>query len=79
MSDTGIRHPLGMIRVLADQVVCALAPFCERIETAGSIRRERPFCGDVAVVAVPREGQRDALIAQVKQLIQAIDNKEGMQ
>ena len=32
----------------------ALAPYCQRIEIAGSIRRQRPQCGDVELVAIPR-------------------------
>lgn len=38
----------------ADQVVEWLGPFCERIKIAGSIRRERPECRDLDMVAIPR-------------------------
>ena len=31
-----------------------LAPYCERIEIAGSIRRRKPECGDIELVAIPK-------------------------
>ena len=30
------------------------APYCERIEIAGSIRRRKPECGDIELVAIPK-------------------------
>jgi DNA polymerase/3'-5' exonuclease PolX len=30
------------------------APFCERIEVAGSVRRGRPVCNDVDLVCIPK-------------------------
>ena len=38
-----------------------LAPLCERIEIAGSIRRARPEVGDLDLVILPKTGQRDAI------------------
>lgn len=35
-----------------------LAPVCERIEIAGSLRREKPYVGDVELLFVPRVGER---------------------
>lgn len=45
---------LPAAQYLGEKVCDALAPMCERIETAGSIRRRRPEVGDVDVVLVPR-------------------------
>jgi DNA polymerase/3'-5' exonuclease PolX len=38
---------------IASQVKDHLAPACERIEIAGSIRRRRPFVNDIDIVAIP--------------------------
>jgi len=40
---------------LASTVADALAPFCERIEIAGSVRRRRPVVNDIDIVAIPRD------------------------
>jgi DNA polymerase/3'-5' exonuclease PolX len=50
----GVRLPLAEARAVADELVALLAPACERIEIAGSIRRGRPDVGDIELVAVPR-------------------------
>jgi DNA polymerase (family 10) len=41
---------------LAATIIEALAPFCERIEVAGSIRRRRPVVGDIDIVCLPKPG-----------------------
>lgn len=51
------RIPLAEAERLAAQVVGLLAPACERIEIAGSIRRRKPEVGDIEIVCVPK---RDA-------------------
>ena len=38
----------------ANAVREALAPHCERIEIAGSIRRKRPICNDIDIVCIPK-------------------------
>lgn len=53
---TGARIPLAEARVAADIAVALLAPACERIEVAGSIRRGVADIGDLEIVAVPRRG-----------------------
>lgn len=52
-------------RTLAEAVVAALAPFSERIEIAGSIRRGRPQVNDIDLVILPRD--RERLLARCKQ------------
>lgn len=39
---------------IAIEVRDALAPHCERIEIAGSIRREKPEVKDIEIVAIPK-------------------------
>lgn len=39
---------------LAEDLIELLAPACERIEIAGSIRRGLPLVGDIELLAVPR-------------------------
>lgn len=38
---------------LASKIISALAPGCERIEVAGSIRRKKETVGDIEIVAIP--------------------------
>lgn len=38
----------------AEQIVPWLAPYCERIEVVGSVRRRRSVCNDVDLVCIPR-------------------------
>ncbi len=45
---------LSTAQAIAEQIKGKLAPFCERIEIAGSIRRKRPEVGDVEIVCVPK-------------------------
>ncbi|MCH8962793.1 MAG: hypothetical protein IH820_16145 [Bacteroidetes bacterium] len=46
--------PLAYAQRVAGRVVDLLAPYCERIEIAGSIRRERPHVSDVEIVCIPQ-------------------------
>lgn len=39
---------------IASQVKDLLAPHCERIEIAGSIRRKCAVCNDIEIVAIPK-------------------------
>jgi len=45
---------LKQSQALAQEIVDQLAPYCERIEVAGSIRRQRPFPRDIDIVFIPR-------------------------
>lgn len=40
-------------RAIAEQLIEDLSPYCEHIEIAGSIRREKPDVGDIELVAIP--------------------------
>jgi DNA polymerase/3'-5' exonuclease PolX len=39
---------------IAEKVKVLLAPHCERIEIAGSIRRKKPYVKDIEIVAIPK-------------------------
>lgn len=62
MSTTKTRIPLATARQVADKLVAQLAPFCERIEVAGSIRRQKPDVGDIELVAIPKVEQRETAV-----------------
>jgi DNA polymerase (family 10) len=40
-------------KIIADEIIKKIAPYCERVEIAGSIRRHRPFVHDVDLVVIP--------------------------
>lgn len=45
---------LALATKLAERIKAELAPMCEQIEIAGSVRRLRPECGDVDLVLLPK-------------------------
>lgn len=45
---------LEYAKAIADELVKQLAPHCERIQIAGSIRREKPEVKDIEIVAIPK-------------------------
>lgn len=45
---------LNQATEIAEQIVRKLAPYCERIEIAGSIRRGNPEVKDIEIVAQPK-------------------------
>jgi len=51
---------------LADKIKGVLAPFCERIEVCGSIRRARPEVGDIDILCLAKPEQANALVARCK-------------
>jgi DNA polymerase/3'-5' exonuclease PolX len=65
VSESARRIDLAGAQKLAAAVVAALSPGCDRIEIAGSIRRESPDVGDIEIVAVPKlvEGARIDMFA----------------
>lgn len=54
MSTNPDRIPLPEAQALAASIVELLRPHCERIEAAGSIRREKKDVGDIEIVCIPR-------------------------
>ena len=57
MSDKPVRWPHAIARRVAEELLAALEPCCERIAIAGSLRRGKPDVGDIELVYVPRTGQ----------------------
>ena len=46
---------LKQAQKIASEVVLRLAPYCSRIEVAGSIRRKKPLVKDVDIVLIPSD------------------------
>jgi len=53
---------LKQAQFVAEQVVKALCPFCERIEVAGSVRREKAEPKDIEIVFIPKMGPSAAML-----------------
>jgi DNA polymerase/3'-5' exonuclease PolX len=51
------RWPATSAHKVADELVAELAPRCERIDIAGSLRRGKADVGDIEILYVPRIGQ----------------------
>lgn len=51
------KYKLAYAKQLADKIVEMLRPHCERIEIAGSIRRECKYVKDIEIVAIPKPYQ----------------------
>lgn len=54
-------------RKIAERIVATLKPWCERIDIAGSIRRNRPFVGDIDIVLMANRGQEELIRARLLQ------------
>ena len=50
----GSKRPYAEVLPTAQHIVSVLCDYCQRIEIAGSLRRERPFVGDIEIVAIPK-------------------------
>ena len=48
----------------AGRIAEELAPMCDRIEIAGSIRRRRPECHDIDIVLMPKHGMQQKIRAR---------------
>ncbi len=71
MSITKTKMSYDIALTLAQTVVIDLAPTCERIEIAGSIRRKKPEIGDLEVVCIPAAAEIPSLFGPEK--ISALD------
>jgi len=50
----GAKYPYAEALQWAECVVINLKPYCERIEIAGSVRREKDQVGDIEIVCIPK-------------------------
>lgn len=55
---------------IAEEIMHRLAPFCQEIEVAGSVRRRRPYPNDIDIVLVPRDPW--GLEAEIRRLGQMV-------
>ena len=46
---------LERAKAIATEVITKLAPYCQRIEVAGSVRRRKPFPADIDFVLIPSD------------------------
>lgn len=58
MSNNNTRWPLLEAWPVARLLEEALAPYCERIEIVGSIRRRKPDVGDIELLFIPKMEER---------------------
>jgi DNA polymerase/3'-5' exonuclease PolX len=56
--------PLQEAKEQADRLAAMLRPYCDRVEIAGSIRRQKPEVGDIEIVCVPTLGWKKDLLGQ---------------
>jgi len=54
MAREGLVMELQKARAIAEELKKLLEPACERIEVAGSIRRQKPFVRDVELLCIPK-------------------------
>lgn len=70
---------LDRARRIAQMIAAELAPFCEQIEIAGSIRRQRSKVNDIDIVLLPKPGQLAALRDRVKRsTVPILDGEENL-
>lgn len=53
------KQPRQVVMAAAERMIDLLRPCCQRIEIAGSLRRELHCCGDAEIVLIPRMIQYD--------------------
>lgn len=56
---------LNQATEIAERIKAELAPYCDRIEIAGSIRRRKPEVGDIEIVAIPKRVEDGMLFSNI--------------
>lgn len=54
-------RPLAEAQERVSAMITDLAPYCERVEPAGSVRRQKSMVGDLELVAIPRHATSGGL------------------
>jgi len=62
---------------IADHVVELLRPHCDRIEIAGSIRREKEIIGDIEIVLIPKPYQTGLFTDGLASIVNAWEKVKG--
>ena len=55
---SGNKYPYTQARGVAELLVQAMSPFCERIEIAGSLRRKKALVSDIEICVIPKREAR---------------------
>ena len=69
------RWPLVLARLVAEELVEKLEDVCERIEIAGSMRREVFQVGDIEIVCIPKFRERFDLFGEPVQGASLLDER----
>ena len=69
------KMPLHEAAVLAREIMGLLAPFCERIEIAGSIRRRKAEVGDIELVAISQTMVSTDLFGNERGTVTVLDHQ----
>jgi len=64
-------------KLIADQVLSDLKPHCDRIEIAGSIRREKEYPNDIEIVAIPKPYGTDLFESGIATVINKWEKIKG--
>lgn len=62
---------------IAERIKAELAPHCERIEIAGSIRRKKPQVKDIELVAIPKPYDTGLFISGVAAVVNKWEKVKG--
>ena len=65
---TATKRPLAQVEPLARGLTVRLEPYCQRIEVAGSIRRQCPLVGDIEIVAIAKTIDQGNLLGDLVQV-----------
>ena len=78
------KFELGVAQNIADNLIALLGPYCEKLNIAGSIRRQKPLVKDIELVCVPKKvfiqtelfgNGIDLVVPEFKKTIEAASEK----
>ena len=49
-----LKRPINDMVPIAEKLILDLKPFCDKVEVAGSIRRQRPEVGDIEIICIQK-------------------------